>query len=225
MNIGVLPKPPRFLELSEVLTLHESAIDEFGGSHGVRDKGLLDSALAMPRQSFGDEFVHAIPFGMAAAYAYHICKNYPFVDGNKRTALAAMAVFLHMNGWDLTVQDLEAADQILGIATGTIDKDGLDSWLYKNCRPRSTQELRDFFASVSWERFLEQFTAFSAGNSEKEINQSTQEARAHMPFLIGLDNMAEDLKQTDEPAQLLFMGATVTLTALFRIAEDMGYEW
>lgn len=225
MNIGVLPKPPRFLELSEVLTLHESAIDEFGGSHGVRDKGLLDSALAMPRQSFGDEFVHAIPFGMAAAYAYHICKNHPFVDGNKRTALAAMAVFLHMNGWDLTVQDLDAADQILGVATGTIDKDGLELWLYSICRPRSTQELRDFFASVSWEKFLDQFRAFSAGNSNQDIKLSTQEACACMPVLIDLDKMAEGLKGSDDPAQPLFMGATLTLTALFRIAEDMGYEW
>lgn len=106
MIVGVLPKPPRFLEIDEVLTLQESAVDEYGGTYGVRELGLLEAAVNMPRQAIDGAFTHEIPFGMAAAYAFHICKNHPFVDGNKRTALAVCIVFLRLNGWELHVPDL-----------------------------------------------------------------------------------------------------------------------
>lgn len=125
MIVGVLPKPPRFLELAEVLTLHEAGIEEFGGKPGVRDQGLLESAIAVPRQTVAEEFAHSIPFGMAAAYAFHLCKNHPFHDGNKRAALAAMVVFLRLNGWELNVPDFEAADRILAVAQGSLGKDSL----------------------------------------------------------------------------------------------------
>jgi death-on-curing protein len=90
---GILSGEPRFLSADEVLTLHETGIDAFGGSHGMRDAGLLDSALAIPRQGIGGEYVHEFPFGMAAAYLFHLCANHPFVDGNKRVALAACIAF------------------------------------------------------------------------------------------------------------------------------------
>ncbi len=225
MNIGVLPKPPRFLELSEVLTLHDSAIDEFGGSHGVRDKGLLDSALAMPRQSFDDEFAHAIPFGMAAAYAYHICKNHPFVDGNKRTALAAMVVFLHMNGWDLTVQDLDAADQILGVATGAVDKVALEAWLVDHCKSRPSIELRDFFASLTSESDYSFIEASAAGGGA-EIGASYEDAAQTIPVLNHLAQRSVELRnQGKEIEAMVFAARAQLLIAIYRIAEDMGYEW
>lgn len=84
---------PRFLTLQGALDFHQDSIENFGGASGLRDQGSLDSALAMPRQGFGGEYAHAFPFVMAAAYAFHIAKNHPFVDGNKRTALSARALF------------------------------------------------------------------------------------------------------------------------------------
>lgn len=95
---GFLSGEPRFLSTDEVLTLHETGIDAFGGSLGVRDAGLLDSALATPRQGFGGQFVHEFPFEMAAAYLFHLCANHPFIDGNKRVALAASITFFE-NEW------------------------------------------------------------------------------------------------------------------------------
>jgi death-on-curing protein len=78
---GYLPGEPRFLSIDEVLTLYETSIDAFGGSQGIRDTGLLESALAVPRQGFGGEYVHDFPFGLGAVYLFHLCSNHPFVDG------------------------------------------------------------------------------------------------------------------------------------------------
>jgi death on curing protein len=84
----------QFLNLEDVLILHEMQIERYGGATGIRDQGLLESAIGMPQASFGGEFMHKGLFEMAAAYAFHIAENQPFVDGNKRTALAAALVFL-----------------------------------------------------------------------------------------------------------------------------------
>ena len=78
----------RFVDIDESLRIHARQIDRFGGDSGVRDRGLLESALAMPRASFGGQFVHDDLVAMAGAYLYHLCKNHAFVDGNKRVALA-----------------------------------------------------------------------------------------------------------------------------------------
>ena len=90
-------KTPLFLTLAEVLEIHNNQIELYGGTQGVRDLTLLQSAIAQPQASFGGEWLHADIFGMAAAYAYHICQNHPFLDGNKRTALASTLVFLEIN--------------------------------------------------------------------------------------------------------------------------------
>jgi death on curing protein len=79
---------PRFLDLVEVLEIHESRIELYGGRPGVRDLGLLQSALAQPSAGFGGEYLHGNLYEMAAAYLFHVSRNHPFVDGNKRTALA-----------------------------------------------------------------------------------------------------------------------------------------
>jgi death-on-curing protein len=84
---------PDFLTVAEVLALHEIQLHDYGGLDGLRDKGLLESAVAMTQATFGGEFLHPDLFAMAAAYAFHIAENQPFIDGNKRAGLHAALVF------------------------------------------------------------------------------------------------------------------------------------
>ncbi len=225
MIVGVLPKPPRFLELAEVLTLHEAAIDEFGGKPGVRDHGLLESAISMPRQTVGEEFVHPMPFGMAAAYAFHICKNHPFHDGNKRAALATMVVFLRLNGWELNAPGLLAADRILAVADGSVGKDSLAAWIQSACRPRPTVELRDFLRNLDYARLATTFASIAAGPVEERV-QTMMEAGVSVPAVhqATLGALAAETAGDVVSAGILRQHAML-LTALYRIAEDMGYEW
>jgi death-on-curing protein len=94
-------KEPSFLSFAEVLEIQRVQAENYGGDFALRDRGLLESALAMPESSFGGAFLHSTLFAMAAAYAYHIAENQPFVDGNKRTGLAAAFVFLALNGIEI----------------------------------------------------------------------------------------------------------------------------
>jgi death-on-curing protein len=87
---------PWFLDIDHTMRLHRSLIETYGGSEGIREVGLLHSALATPQSSFGGEFLHRDLFEMAAAYLYHIVQNHPFIDGNKRTGAAAAIIFLSM---------------------------------------------------------------------------------------------------------------------------------
>jgi death on curing protein len=89
---------PTFLTLAEVLDLHEESIRRYGGTSGIRDLGLLQSALAQPESTFGGQYLHPDFASMAAAYLFHIVQNHPFLDGNKRTGTAAARVFILMNG-------------------------------------------------------------------------------------------------------------------------------
>ncbi len=89
---------PDFLTLDDVLAMHDDQLERFGGSAGIRDMGALESAIAMTTATFDGEFLHQDLFNMAAAYAFHIAENQPFVDGNKRTALNAALVILDING-------------------------------------------------------------------------------------------------------------------------------
>jgi len=88
-----------FLELPDVLMVHADQIQRYGGETGVRDLGLLESAVAQPRAAFGGEYLHQDLFGMAAAYLFHIVCNHPFVDGNKRVGLVAARPFLTSTAW------------------------------------------------------------------------------------------------------------------------------
>ena len=92
----------RFLGLDEVLALHSDQVGRYGGAVGVRDLGLLESAVATPEASFGGEYLHATLPEMAAAYLYHLAQNHAFIDGNKRTAFAATYTFHAINGLWLT---------------------------------------------------------------------------------------------------------------------------
>ncbi len=113
---------PKFLTLAEVLDFHEDLLQSFGGSVGIRDLALLESAVAMPQSGAGRVFFHDFPFEMAAAYAYHIAQNHAFVDGNKRTALAAALVFLEINGYAVLGGEDELESATREIASGNMDK-------------------------------------------------------------------------------------------------------
>jgi death-on-curing protein len=113
---------PMFLGVKHVVLIHRKLLDRFGGSDGVRDLKLLDSALAQPRATFDGQYLHGDLFLMAAAYLYHIVKNHPFVDGNKRAGLAAALVFLELNGHPIDRTTIALYDMTDGVASGTIDK-------------------------------------------------------------------------------------------------------
>jgi death-on-curing protein len=115
---------PIFLTVEQVELLHGRALDEYGGQHGIRDRGALESAVAMPQAGFADEFLHPSLWLMASAYAFHIAENQPFIDGNKRAGLAAALVFLNLNGHPVRRSGgLHAA--MIAISTHTLDKPGL----------------------------------------------------------------------------------------------------
>jgi len=116
---------PLFLTVEEVSSLHEDQLRLFGGSSGLRDRGAFESAVATPQASFGGEFLHEDLFEMAAAYAFHIAENQPFVDGNKRTGLNAALVFLDINGWVVSDPEGRLYDAMIALSARTLDKHGL----------------------------------------------------------------------------------------------------
>jgi death on curing protein len=118
-----------FLSVDDVLLLHTDTIDIDGGSHGVRDHGLLDAAVAMPRQQFGGAFLHEDLAAMAAAYLFHIAQNHPFVDGNKRAAVMSALAFLLANGVELSVPPRELEVMTLKVAAGELSKEKLTQWM------------------------------------------------------------------------------------------------
>jgi death-on-curing protein len=126
---------PWFLNIDHTMRLHRSLIETYGGSEGVRDVGLLHSALAMPQASFGGEFLHRDLFEMAAAYLYHIVQNHPFIDGNKRVGAAAAIIFLSMNDMELTVDEDALVDLVLQVACGTVGKPEITTFLRTHTRP------------------------------------------------------------------------------------------
>ncbi len=113
---------PVFLTLDEVLALHADQIARYGGRPGLRDLGLLESALAMPRATFGRVYLHPSLPEMAAAYLFHLAGNHPFVDGNKRVGLAAAIAFLDLNGLWLEADPDELAELVLRTARGEASK-------------------------------------------------------------------------------------------------------
>ena len=118
---------PLFLGLADVIRVHVDQIERYGGRVGTRDLGLLQSALAMPRASFGGEWLHRDLYEMAAAYAFHVAQDHPFVDGNKLTALACALVFLELNGVTITDPEGRLYQAMMDVASGALDKLGLAS--------------------------------------------------------------------------------------------------
>ncbi len=117
-------KPPVvFRSVDVVQKIHRRVIEEFGGDPGLRDRGLLESAVAMPQSTFGGVDLHVGLPEKAAAYHFHLCANHPFIDGNKRVAVAAAEVFLLINGHELSASDHDVEDLTLGVAAGRLSKD------------------------------------------------------------------------------------------------------
>lgn len=112
-----------------VVHVQSQLIDTFGGSHGVRDEGLLESALAQSSMTFGGVDLHTDIHEAAASYAFHLAKNHPFVDGNKRVAATAMGVFLRINGHEAKFEEVALYDAILSVIDGRWDKTKLAQWL------------------------------------------------------------------------------------------------
>jgi death-on-curing protein len=121
---------PQWLDTAIILDIHAEQLSLFGGADGIRDLGLLDSALNRPLNKFayGETDLAAL----AAAYAFGIARNPPFVDGNKRAAFASMIVFLGLNGIDFDVVPADATAVILSLAAGEISEDGLARWIRDN---------------------------------------------------------------------------------------------
>jgi len=112
------------LTVAIVCEIHAEAIAKFGGADGVRDKALLESAVAAPKAGYAGESAYADVVEIAAAYLFYLCRNHPFVDGNKRTALAACLVFLRLNGIEPKPDAVEWEELTLAVAAGTVDRDG-----------------------------------------------------------------------------------------------------
>jgi death-on-curing protein len=119
----------RYIPEELVLTIHADLLQRYGGQPGLRDRGLLESALAQPRMTVGGKEVHKTLFEKTAAYGYHICNNHPFIDGNKRVAFVLMDVFLQKNGWEITAAEEDAYSMMMSLASGNLSKVQLASWL------------------------------------------------------------------------------------------------
>lgn len=126
---------PAWLGYDALIALHAATIMEHGGSPGLRDDGLLRSALARAQNAFGYEGVDDIP-RLAATYAFGIAKNHPFVDGNKRAAFLAAIVFIETNGFIFSATETEAASMFLGLAAGEVTEETLTEWLRANSAAR-----------------------------------------------------------------------------------------
>lgn len=122
----------RFLALEEVLALHAEQIRRFGGAPGLRDEALLESALAMPRATFDGEPLHSTPWEAAAAYLFHLARNHPFLDGNKRVALAAALVFLGLNGLAVEAGDDALTELVVSVASGSVPKSEVAVFLQRH---------------------------------------------------------------------------------------------
>lgn len=123
---------PRWVLAEIALAVHQLLLAEHGGSPGIRDKSLLDSALARPQQRLAYEPDSTL-FELAAAYSFGIAKNHPFIDGNKRVALAVGAVFLELNGVELDAPEPEAVIMFEQLAAGNIAEAALAEWFERSC--------------------------------------------------------------------------------------------
>lgn len=120
---------PLFLTLDEVMEIHRDQIERYGGTLGVRDLALLESALAAPQSGFGDAYLHRDLWEMASAYLFHVVQNHPFLDGNKRVGTAAALTFLELNGVETKIPNRSLVTTVLAVAQGKIEKAALAAFL------------------------------------------------------------------------------------------------
>lgn len=127
---------PVFLRVKQVLEIHDRVIRDFGGDPLVRDRGLLESAVRMPRSTFDGKLLHESVPVMAAAYLYHLCMNHPFLDGNKRTALATAEVFLILTGMELGADNATLHELTMGVAASRVSKAEVAVFFAEHAAPR-----------------------------------------------------------------------------------------
>ena len=125
-------KEPEWVLRETVLTLHEQSLAQFGGLAGIRDEGLMDSALGRPENLFG--YGKPTLFGLAASYAFGLAKNHPFIDGNKRTAFVTAVLFLELNGLHFCAEEADAAVRTLALAAGEMTEAEYAAWLKANSK-------------------------------------------------------------------------------------------
>jgi death-on-curing protein len=128
-------REPKWIDKRALLLLHEESLTAFGGARGMRDEGLLDSALDRARNQHLYEQSTDLP-ALAAAYGFGIAKNHPFVDGNKRAAFLGLGLFLAINGKRLQAEQVDAIRTILALAAGGLDEKQLADWIRANLRRR-----------------------------------------------------------------------------------------
>jgi len=127
---------PHFLIWDEVIAIHANQLARYGGTTGIRDEGLLRSALAQPEASFGGQWLHEDLSAMAAAYGFHLVQNHPFVDGNKRVGAVCAVHFFHLNNHTIQVEDqMTYAAITLAVADGRASKSDLADWYRQHLRP------------------------------------------------------------------------------------------
>ncbi len=126
---------PLFLELDEVLSLHAESIARFGGGLGIRDVALLESAVAMPQATMFEELLHPTLHEQAAAYLFHLVKNHPFVDGNKRIGLAAALAFLGVNEVRVVARPQQLIDLTIGVAAEKLSKSEVATFFLRHGKP------------------------------------------------------------------------------------------
>ena len=125
---------PQFLTLDEVMEIHRDQIERYGGTLGVRDVALLESALAAPQSGFGDQYLHGDLFEMASAYLFHVVQNHPFLDGNKRVGTAAALTFLELNGVETKIPNHDLVATVLAVAQGKTEKSAIADFFRENTK-------------------------------------------------------------------------------------------
>lgn len=121
-----------FIPKHIIIFFHEQLINFYGGTKGIQNEELLDSALEQPKIMFGGAYLHDSLTKMAAAYGFHLCKNHPFIDGNKRIALVVMDTFLQQNGYEICASEKMVYEIMIKLASGELTKEELTDWLGKN---------------------------------------------------------------------------------------------
>jgi death-on-curing protein len=127
---------PLWMDAADAVIAHDLELAAHGGPTGVRDQGLLESALARPRNIWAYADSHSSLFRLAAAYAFGISSNHPFTDGNKRSALVVSFAFIDVNGFEVTASQEDAFLTILGLAAGEVSEDQLTAWFERNTAAR-----------------------------------------------------------------------------------------
>ena len=129
-------RPIAYLSVDDILRIHRRVTADFGGDPALRDRGLLESEVAMPQSTFDGADLHVGLAAKAAAYHFHLCSNHPFVDGNKRVAVVVAELFLIINGQALSATDDEIEQLTVGVAAGRVSKDGVTDFFTRHVEVR-----------------------------------------------------------------------------------------